>query len=335
MTGRMHTFTIREVVWTAAFLLVTIFSCAAAQQPGVTQKRSTGNAKSGVSRATTKPPAKTPAPVSSQTTKAETEKPAAAKPATCDSCHAKIAEAHDGETRHAAMEMGCDSCHVAHGPGKPVADKANPKFLKKAVPDLCADCHDVQKRTADMKFRHAVADDCISCHSPHASANAKLLTQPQPALCETCHSKQAEAHQQHKGLHKPAFQDGCSTCHDPHATNVEHQLRADGNKLCLTCHAQKATGEPSSDGKTLSLFDKSVTVPGDYLKTVKRVALNSADTKGHPTATHPVAGVKDASANNKQMACVSCHDPHSSAASPQLFVTGKKSSSQLCIRCHQ
>lgn len=250
----------------------------------------------------------------------------------CESCHAAIATTKDTDTRHPAMDMGCDSCHTAHALPKP--DKAaTPKFLKKAVPDLCADCHDLKERSA-LKYQHAVANDCTTCHNPHSSPNPKMLTDKQPALCETCHSTQAEAHQKDKFLHRPAFDTGCSTCHDPHASANEHQLRAQGNALCLTCHAQNAATGAGAEGKALSLFDGKVQLPADYLKSVRRIAITGNQTKGHPTANHPVSSTGAIAATKKPLECTTCHSPHSSSGSPQLFVTGKKSPSQLCIRCH-
>jgi predicted CXXCH cytochrome family protein len=250
----------------------------------------------------------------------------------CESCHAAIANSKETDTRHPAMEMGCDSCHVPHAMPRP-AKGDTPKSLKKTVPELCADCHDLKERSA-MKYQHAVANDCTTCHNPHSSPNAKLLAEKQPALCETCHSSQAEAHQKDKFLHKPAFDTGCSTCHDPHASANEHQLRAQGNTLCLTCHAQNAPGAAASGEKTLSLFDGKVQLPADYLVSVRRIAVTVNQTKGHPTANHPVSGGRDVALTKKPIECITCHNPHSSTGSPQLFVTGKKSPSQLCIRCH-
>jgi predicted CXXCH cytochrome family protein len=257
--------------------------------------------------------------------------PAAAAADKCETCHAAIANTKESDTRHPAMETGCDSCHTSHALPKP-GKVDTPKFLKKSVPDLCGDCHDLKERSA-LRFQHAVANDCTTCHNPHSSPNPKMLTDKQPALCESCHSNQAEAHQKDKFLHKPAFETGCSTCHDPHASANEHQLRVQGNALCLSCHAQNAAGENGSNDKTLVLFGGKTQLPGDYLKSIRRVALNGGQTKGHPTANHPVAGVNDPK-TKQPIACTTCHSPHSSANSPQLFVTGKRSSSQLCIRCH-
>jgi predicted CXXCH cytochrome family protein len=228
------------------------------------------------------------------------------------------------------MEMGCDSCHVPHALPKPTGKPETPKYLKKAAPELCGDCHDLKERAA-LKFQHAVANDCTSCHNPHSSPNPKMLVDKQPALCETCHSNQAEAHQKDKFLHKPAFDTGCSTCHDPHASANEHQLRAKGNELCLGCHAQNVAAE---SGKPVALFGGTVQLPANYLDSTKRIAVTINQTKGHPTANHPVSTNKEVALTKKPMECTTCHNPHSSPASPQLFVTGKKSPSQLCIRCH-
>ncbi|MFB3814943.1 MAG: cytochrome c3 family protein [Terriglobales bacterium] len=251
----------------------------------------------------------------------------------CETCHDQIGSTPAGGTRHAAVDMGCDSCHVAHDPANSI-DKAVPKHLKKTAPALCAECHDVQQKAAKSKSPHTALDNCLDCHDPHASANSRMLKQAQPALCETCHAQQAESHQKDKFLHLPAFQTGCSTCHEPHGSDEVAHLRAPINELCLSCHESRARGEPGSDEKTLLLFGGAVRLPGNYLSGVTRVALNADSSKGHPTAAHPVRTSGKVAATGKPMVCTTCHDPHASAASPQLFVTHKKSKSQLCIRCH-
>src|SRR5581483_9237653 len=74
-------------------------------------------------------------------------------------------------SRHAALDMGCETCHLTHKNG----DRGKIEFaahLKKDVPALCIECHDVkdaalQKTHQDQPFGSA---NCLQCHNPHQSA---------------------------------------------------------------------------------------------------------------------------------------------------------------------
>ena len=89
----------------------------------------------------------------------------------CLSCHKIGVDVPKEGSRHAALDMGCDTCHLTHKNG----DKGKIEFaahLKKDVPALCIDCHDVkdaalQKAHLDQPFGTA---NCLQCHNPHQSA---------------------------------------------------------------------------------------------------------------------------------------------------------------------
>ena len=91
-------------------------------------------------------------------------------------CHKVGIDVPKEGSRHAALDMGCDTCHVTHKNG----DKGKIEFaahLKKNVPALCIDCHDVkdaalQKTHQDQPFGTA---NCLQCHNPHQSAKPKLM----------------------------------------------------------------------------------------------------------------------------------------------------------------
>ncbi len=84
----------------------------------------------------------------------------------------KLAATVEGDTRlrqfndmqggkHLENGVGCITCHTAHGGmgGKPQ--------LRKALPDLCLDCHAEQKDIAHSKKADAKADaTCNECHMP-------------------------------------------------------------------------------------------------------------------------------------------------------------------------
>ncbi len=254
----------------------------------------------------------------------------------CLTCHNPHASANPKLTHAFAhlpfAERQCDACHEAPKDGK-VA------LMEGGKRELCFLCHDaVKAQLASAKHKHSVfevTDTCTTCHSPHATPNPRQLVAPVVTLCETCHTERAEERTKMKFLHRPVFQAGCTVCHLPHAAENPANLRAGVEELCLNCHARDALGEQGSDANALLLFNGSVRLPGNYLENVKRIPLPRGADRGHPLASHPVAGRPDPSNPGKTLSCVSCHNPHAGNGSQRMFVTETRSSSPLCIRCHK
>ncbi len=78
----------------------------------------------------------------------------------------------EGQARstHGPFESGdCAVCHQkTDGPG--------PGKLKKAVNELCFDCHDEFKASLGPRMQHPPPrDECTQCHNPHNSTRRKLL----------------------------------------------------------------------------------------------------------------------------------------------------------------
>lgn len=226
-------------------------------------------------------------------------------------------------------EKMCDACHLPPKDGKIVLIEDG-KFA------LCYTCHDEIKKTVESsKNPHpafAMIDRCTECHSPHASLYPQMLKQPVD-ICTGCHTDKAEMRQKTKFLHQPAFKDGCYLCHEPHGSEHSTLLRTEQvNELCLTCHSATPKVEKSADSKTLTVFSGTVTLPGDYLDSVKRIAVNSSG-KGHPLADHPVTGVADPLNPGQKLRCTTCHDPHGSDFSKRMFHM-KEGQTQICLNCH-
>lgn len=229
-------------------------------------------------------------------------------------------------------ERDCSSCHEPAKNGKLV-------LRNDGFSELCLQCHaETRELLNSAPYVHGILlelDTCITCHDPHASRNANELLRPVVEQCVGCHVQRARERSTKEFLHDPAFRDGgCVICHEPHAAHERSRLRAPINDLCMTCHASDARGDAGSNSKTLLLFGESVTLPGDYLQSIKKIALKAGERKGHPTAEHPVAEQVDPSEPTRPMTCISCHDPHAAQGSPRRFVTGTKSMSPLCVRCH-
>ncbi|MGE5174622.1 MAG: cytochrome c3 family protein [Betaproteobacteria bacterium] len=220
------------------------------------------------------------------------------QPVNCLDCHSDLAPEKGA---HPAVAMGCTTCHTGID-ASDVPHKITNKIAKglsAEQPDLCYDCHD--KSMFDKKVVHAaVGMGCTGCHNPHASKNPKLLVTDIPALCYTCHDKGTFTK---KTVHPPVESGMCTTCHSPHASNDIALLLQPVNKLCSTCHEKQSSGRHIMSGFGF----------GD---------------------DHPVKGKADPSKPNRELSCVSCHNPHASSGK-KLFVNEMAGPANLCLLCHK
>jgi predicted CXXCH cytochrome family protein len=137
--------------------------------------------------------------------------------AVCLACHGDLKEALEkpGATVHPPVAEGCLSCHQGHG-------SAVEGLLRKIVPALCADCHDLA--SGGLAARHGGFDvgtsACGGCHVMHAGQARKLLRaglhQPfEVGTCDACHAPDApRLLAAHRGT---KVTDRCVECHPPHA----------------------------------------------------------------------------------------------------------------------
>jgi predicted CXXCH cytochrome family protein len=224
-------------------------------------------------------------------------KAAEVQPINCLDCHGDLAPEKGA---HPAVAMGCASCHTgidaSDVPHKMTNNRA--RGLSAEQPELCYGCHD--KSMFEKKVVHAaVGMGCTGCHNPHASKNPKLLTAEIPGLCYNCHDKGMFS----KKVVHPALGMGCTVCHSPHSSDAPSLLVAPVDKLCVTCHEKQSSGK-----HIMSRFSA-----GD---------------------DHPVRGKADPSKPSRELSCISCHNPHSSAKQ-KLFVNESVSSENLCLLCHK
>ena len=228
-------------------------------------------------------------------------------------------------------EGQCETCHQPAKDGKVVLTAASSK-------ELCLTCHaDKAKQIDSAKVQHPGAlGDCTDCHSPHAGKTPGL-EKPDPVnVCLNCHTDQAEQGKKHV-LHQPAFGLGCATCHEPHGGNNDHLLRAQGNALCLECHGPDSQPQKLEAEHLLTIFDGKVKLPGDYYQKNKVVLLPLRYGRGHPVEGHPVQDVLDPTDITKvktPINCLSCHQPHSSAADG-LLVKDQVNNMAFCDTCHK
>jgi predicted CXXCH cytochrome family protein len=277
-----------------------------------------------------------------------------ATPALCIDCHdpkdAGIAKAHQGQpiaaancinchdphqssspkllqaNLHAPFEAAaCDTCHAAPKDGKVVLTQPDSRAL-------CLTCHEeVGKKMDAAKVAHPGAQgECVACHNPHGGKKPKFVDTV--SACTSCHTNQADALAKKAVLHDPAFNQSCNVCHTSHGGDRDHLLRAEVDDLCLTCHGPDAKALKGPDGKSESIFAKTIVLPAGYLAKSPHIELTNARL-GHPVPSHPVSGT-DPRDKNKKISCISCHDPHAGEAKGMLL-SKNGSQSTLCGECHE
>ena len=216
----------------------------------------------------------------------------------------------------------------------------------KADSSTCIACH--EDKTKGKAVHSAIAMGCTSCHEIRTTKDVtriKLITTTPTALCLTCHADKNAT--EIKGtVHPPAVRD-CVKCHDPHSSDNKDQLLKptsgdEKENLCLSCHK---TGlnvpEKGSRHAALDMGCDSCHVThktGEVGKTefdfhlakaVPELCIGCHDVKG--------ADLQKAHQNQpfETANCVSCHDPHQSAA-PKLMAkfTHPPFADKQCDICH-
>ncbi len=170
---------------------------------------------------------------------------------TCLECHrSNIGFAwHSGP--HGNDEVACADCHSSHSADDPVLATAT-------QPEVCANCHQLQKSETLKAFAHPLFEgkmDCTSCHSVHGEQVASTLVRE--TINDTCFQCHADKRGPFLWEHAPVSED-CSLCHAPHGSNHPALLTQRAPLLCQSCHSQ--SGHPSiayeSDGLAASTPSK-------------------------------------------------------------------------------
>jgi predicted CXXCH cytochrome family protein len=175
-----------------------------------------------------------------------------------------------------------------------------------ATEKTCVECHKklIAKRAVHPAISQYVRMEqgCPSCHTePHGRKKAeKSLTEPVPGLCFQCHEKERFSR---SNVHPPVAAGDCTVCHDPHAADGSALLVQPLPYLCQSCHDDQKDGKHILRGSGLG-------------------------------EQHPVQGRKDPSRIRRELACTSCHNPHSSN-SRSLLPDTVSSPQQLCQECHR
>ena len=141
---------------------------------------------------------------------------------------------HDGS--HSNDEVACADCHSSHAARDPVLQTST-------QPEVCYDCHQLQRSESMKAFAHPFFEgkmDCASCHAPHGDTVASNFARQ--TLNDTCYQCHAEKRGPYVWEHAPVAED-CALCHAPHGSNHAGMLTQRGPLLCQGCHSQ--AGHPS------------------------------------------------------------------------------------------
>lgn len=195
-----------------------------------------------------------------------------------------------------SREKACLQCHAME-PGD--------KDLKPKSPadSLCYRCH--KGITASRNVHGPSARwECLACHARTKTADSYryVVRTPERDVCFSCHSDSKKTWMPKTFVHKPVATGRCTICHNPHSSPNDSLTRKPVYDLCVTCHPDRATG------------------------------LHIA--AGFSGMAHPTKGKPNPMEPEKELSCVSCHDPHT-AVSKTLFVRDLKTSNQLCQACHK
>ena len=176
--------------------------------------------------------------------------------ADCTSCHNPHGSEQKALIRSNAHKvfLSCARCHKAEG--------SNPQALLATGPDLCFRCHAEKKKALEAKGAHPAAQqDCVVCHTPHASDDRGLGKPNERAICLGCHDDMRKTLADGISIHPVKANKGrCSSCHEPHVTKEPHLLARPREELCRKCHQSheqfahpmgKGIVDPN-DGRTLS-----------------------------------------------------------------------------------
>ena len=216
----------------------------------------------------------------------------------------------------------------------------------KADSSTCIACH--EDKTKGKAVHSAIAMGCTSCHEIRTTKDVtriKLITTTPAALCLTCHADKNAT--EIKGtVHPPAVRD-CVKCHDPHSSDNKDQLLKptsgdEKENLCLSCH--KTGLNVSEKGSRHAALDMGCDTCHVTHKTgeMGKTEFDFHLAKAVPElciGCHDVKGADLQKAHQNQpfetANCVSCHDPHQSAA-PKLMAkfTHPPFADKQCDVCH-
>jgi predicted CXXCH cytochrome family protein len=173
---------------------------------------------------------------------------------------------------------------------------------------------------------------CTTCHEglPSGSEGKEMK-----ADCSVCHKSIVKG----GSNHGPAESNDCTACHE---WSVEKKvvIVSDGvPNLCYRCHDEKQkqvedspTPHPIASECTTCHSPHSSKEDFFLKQNTYRLCTGCHENYGkdHPVSKHPIRFAK---MDDKEISCVSCHNPHGSENKSLLNVEGGRFS--VCLQCHQ
>jgi predicted CXXCH cytochrome family protein len=256
----------------------------------------------------------------------------------CETCHTAHGSRHESYLIKSGRNSDlCLACHkdkdilTPDGKKKPI-HVINVKPVKAAIPESL-----IKKGSKTGKNGELICQTCHKVHHNKTQQPSLLITKDEKsAFCLICHSdKQPVADTRHnlllsgpkeKNLQgSTVAQAGvCSACHLPH--KPARDLAATGDfttRLCVSCHSQGKVAEKA--GLTGAQHPLGV-------RPKNKPALPLFNDFGLPD-------------QNGRITCTTCHDPHRSAAGPEIRRSPetnqalqsflRQSSPAICSECHR
>jgi predicted CXXCH cytochrome family protein len=182
-------------------------------------------------------------------------------------------------------------------------------------------------------FQHApyAEGSCDVCHAGGNQMQAAGLE-----LCTTCHSDH-EGDAELTVTHAPLTSaDGCLACHQPHTGRTKTLLmRESTSETCMACHERGMFENEFKHPDVAECTTCHAPHGGEQGKLLVEKQVDLCMTCHDDAAerhTHVSTGPSKDPRTGEELACASCHDPHSSAHEMQL--THEKSR-ELCVQCHR
>lgn len=145
---------------------------------------------------------------------------------------------------NSGMPVTCGTCHQGRinpesSPFLAVTEPSGGQSPRAPKPEPCFQCHEDERATFSLPFRHKVEEgliSCTDCHEPHGTSGEKRPLTPAQAnrICTKCHTETAGPFVHEHAVIKT---EGCVACHVPHGGPDPHMLnRAKIDTICLLCH---------------------------------------------------------------------------------------------------
>lgn len=171
---------------------------------------------------------------------------------------------------NSGMPITCGTCHqgrIIPAPGASLAagEPAEGHPAQTARPQPCLQCHEDERASFSLPFRHKVEEgliSCTDCHEPHgANGQARRLTPAEvDRICTKCHTETAGPFVYEHAIIKT---EGCTACHAPHGGLYPHMLnRAKVDTICQLCHypsRTSLTGAPVNHAHDMGAQSKPCT----------------------------------------------------------------------------